>query len=159
MRVVMLSPEAYPYAKTGGLADVIAALPPALARAGVDVTVCVPGFRSALRAAGPISGGLRLHAPVGSRMEPADIVRVPNAAVPTILVRADRYFDREGLYQVRGMGHPDNAERFAFFSRAVLEVARALDFRPEVIHCHDWQTGLVPAYLHSTFYQKQGEYA
>src|SRR5438552_18100608 len=98
MRVVMLSPEVYPYAKTGGLADVLAALPPALAAAGVEVTVCVPGYRSALRAAGTPAPGTRLHAPIASRMEPVEMVRVPGAPVPAVLLRADRYFDRDGLY-------------------------------------------------------------
>src|SRR5947199_4239875 len=83
MRVVMLSPEVYPYAKTGGLADVLAALPPALAAAGVEVTVCVPGYRSALRAAGTPAPGTRLHAPIASRMEAAEMVRIHGAPGPT----------------------------------------------------------------------------
>src|SRR5437870_3887704 len=125
MRVVMLSPEVYPYAKTGGLADVLAALPRALAAAGVEVTVCMPGYRPALRAAGALAPGTRLHAPIGSRMEPAEMVCAPGASVPTVLVRADQYFDRDGLYGEGGRDWPDNAERFAFFCRAALEWLRA----------------------------------
>src|SRR5205823_1538736 len=87
----------YPYAKTGGLADVLAALPRALAAAGVEVTVCMPGYRSALRAAGALAPGTRLYAPIGSRMEPAEMVRVPGASVPTVLMRAARYFVPEFL--------------------------------------------------------------
>src|SRR2546426_1419178 len=121
MRVVMLAPEVYPYAKTGGLADVLAALPRALVGAGVEVTVCAPGYRAALRAAGALAPGARLHAPIGSRMEPAEIVHVPGAAVPTALVCSGRYFDRDGLYGEGGRDYPDNAERFAFFCRAALE--------------------------------------
>src|SRR5439155_25479950 len=98
MRVVMLSPEVHPYAKTGGLADVVAALPSALARSGVETTVCLPGYRVARRRAGSVGPGLRLHAPVSSRMEPAELVSVPGAPVRTLLVCADRYFDRDGLY-------------------------------------------------------------
>src|SRR5947208_277882 len=105
MRVVMLSPEVYPYAKTGGLADVLAALPRALAAAGVEVTVCMPGYRPALRAAGALAPGTRLHAPIGSRMEPAEMVCAPGASVPTVLVRADQYFDRDGLYGVLPARH------------------------------------------------------
>jgi starch synthase len=150
MRVVMLTPEVYPYAKTGGLADVIAALPRALARAGVDVTVCAPAFRSALRAAGPVPAGLRVRAPVASRMEPAEIVRVPGAAVPTVLVRADRYFDREGLYGDADGDYPDNAERFAFFCRAALEWLRVAPGPPDVLHLHEWQSALAPAFLRAT---------
>ncbi len=147
MRVVMLSPEVHPYAKTGGLADVIAALPPALARAGVDVTVCVPGFRSALRTARPLATGLRVYAPVGSRMEPAEIVRVPGAVVPTVLVRADRYFDREHFYGDAHGDYQDNAERFVVFCRAALEWLRLEAEPPDVLHVHEWQSALAPAFL------------
>src|SRR5213083_2600117 len=150
MRVVMLSPEVYPYAKTGGLADVLAALPRALAAAGVEVTVCMPGYRSALRAAGALASGTRLYAPIGSRMEPAEMVRVPGASVPTVLMRADRYFDRDGLYGVGGRDYDDNAERFAFFCRAALEWLRHASPAPDILHMHDWQTALVPAFLRAT---------
>jgi len=150
MRVVMLSPEVYPYAKTGGLADVLAALPPALAAAGVEVTVCVPGYRSALRAAGTPASGTRLHAPIASRMEPAEMVRVPGAPVPTVLLRADRYFDRDGLYGEGGQDYPDNAERFAFFCRAALEWLRTEREPPDVLHVHEWQAALAPAFLRAT---------
>ena len=150
MRVVMLSPEVYPYAKTGGLADVLAALPPALAAAGVEVTVCVPGYRSALRAAGTPAPGPRLYAPIASRMEAAEMVRVPGAPVPTVLLRADRYFDRDGLYGEGGQDYPDNAERFAFFCRAALEWLRAEREPPDVLHVHEWQAALAPAFLRAT---------
>ncbi len=150
MRVVMLSPEVYPYAKTGGLADVLAALPPALAAAGVEVTVCVPGYRSALRAAGTPAPGPRLYAPIASRMEAAEIVRLPGAPVPTVLLRADRYFDRDGLYGEGGQDYPDNAERFAFFCRAALEWLRAEREPPDVLHVHEWQAALAPAFLRAT---------
>jgi starch synthase len=150
MRVVMLSPEVYPYAKTGGLADVLAALPPALAAAGVEVTVCVPGYRSALGAAGTPAPGTRFHAPIASRMEPAEVVRVPGAPVPTVLLRADRYFDRDGLYGEGGHDYPDNAERFAFFCRAALEWLRAEREPPDVLHVHEWQAALAPAFLRAT---------
>ena len=150
MRVVMLSPEVYPYAKTGGLADVLAALPPALAAAGVEVTVCVPGYRSALRAAGTPAPGPRLYAPIASRMEPAEMVRIPGAPVSTVLLRADRYFDRDGLYGEGGQDYPDNAERFAFFCRAALEWLRAEREPPDVLHVHEWQAALAPAFLRAT---------
>jgi starch synthase len=146
----MLSPEVYPYAKTGGLADVLAALPPALAAAGVEVTVCVPGYRSALRAAGTPAPGPRLYAPIASRMEAAEMVCVPGAPVPTVLLRADRYFDRDGLYGEGGQDYPDNAERFAFFCRAALEWLRAEREPPDVLHVHEWQAALAPAFLRAT---------
>jgi starch synthase len=150
MRVVMLAPEVHPYAKTGGLADVLAALPAALTRIGVEVRVCLPAYRTALRAPGPLPVVLRLHAPVSSRMEPAEILAVPDAPVPTFLVRADRFFDRDGLYGVGGRDYDDNAERFAFFCRAALEWLRHASPAPDILHMHDWQTALVPAFLRAT---------
>jgi len=150
MRVLMLTPEVYPYAKTGGLADVLAALPRALAAAGVEVTVCAPGYRAALAAAGALAPGPRVRAPVGSRMEPAEVVTVPGAPVPTVLLRADRYFDRDGLYGEAGQDYPDNAERFAFFCRAALEWLRAEATPPDVLHAHEWQSALAPAFLRAT---------
>src|SRR5256885_17151965 len=93
---------------------------------------------------------MRLHAPVGSRMEPADVVRVPGAPVPTVLLRADQYFDRDGLYGEGGRDWPDNAERFAFFCRAALEWLRAEGEPPDVLHVHEWQAALAPPFLRGT---------
>src|SRR5262249_33524857 len=140
MRVCMLTPEAFPYAKTGGLADVLAALPAALARLGVEGTVMLPAYREALRTAGPrerLGGGWGgVGAPASSRLEPATIVRVAGARVPTLMVQAPRYFDRDGLYGAGGHDHPDNAERFVFFCRAALEWLRGLGTPPDIVHCH-----------------------
>src|SRR5262249_21029537 len=150
MRVCMLAPEAFPYAKTGGLADVLAALPEALAALGVEVTVMIPGYRDALRVAGPVERLGSVRAPVSSRLEPADIVRVGSAVVPTLLVHAPGYFDGAGLYGEGGNDYPDNAERFGFFCRAALEWLRGLGTPPDVLHCHDWQAALAPAMLRAT---------
>src|SRR3989442_129544 len=150
MRVLMLTSEVYPYAKTGGLADVLAALPRALKATGVEVMVCMPGYRAARAMAGAVGPGLRLRAPIGSRMEPTEIVPVPGAPVPTVLLRADRYFDRDGLYGEGGQEYGDNAERFAFFCRAALELLRAEREPPDVLHVHEWQAALAPAFLRAT---------
>jgi starch synthase len=147
MHVVMLAAEASPYVKTGGLADVLGALPAALRRRGVDVTVCIPAHRTA-RAGMAAAAGRRLVAPVLGRTEPFEAVPVPAAAVPTVLLRADRYFDRDGIY---GDGpaseYGDNGERFAFFCRAALEWLRTLDRPADVLHVHDWPAALAPALL------------
>jgi starch synthase len=150
MRVVMLASEAHPWAKTGGLGDVLAALPQALARAGLDVTVCLPGYRSALARAGATVAGAGDRAPVSSRMEPFEPLRVRDAPVPTVLLRADRYFDRDGLYGSRAVDYADNAERFAFFCRAALEWLRHQPSPPDIVHVHDWQGALVPAFLRTS---------
>jgi starch synthase len=150
MRVCMLASEAFPYAKTGGLADVLAALPEALAALGVEVTVILPGYRSALRTAGAVERVGRVRAPVSSHLEPADVLRVTGATVPTLFLDAPRYFDREGLYGEGGSDYPDNAERFVFYCRAALEWLRLLGTPPDILHCHDWQAALAPAMLRAT---------
>lgn len=150
MHVVMLAAEVHPYAKTGGLGDVLAALPRALAATGTAVTVCLPAYRGALAAAPDAEPVLALHAPLGSRMEPATILRIPDASVPTVLVRADRFFDREGLYGDASGLYGDNAERYAFFCRAALEWLRTLRPPPDVLHVHDWHSALAPAFLRAT---------
>ncbi len=153
MRVLFAASEVLPFAKTGGLADVGGALPKALRALGHDVRVVLPRYRmvdAAKHRLAPILEAVPV--PVAGRVETASVLegRIP-PDVPVYFVRCDRYFDRDGLYQVQGVDHPDNAARFAFFSRAVLELSRALDFRPDVIHCHDWQTGLVPTYLRTLY--------
>lgn len=152
MRILLASSEVAPFAKTGGLADVAGALPKALHALGHDIRVVLPKYRMV----DAVKHGLRqiaasLPVPIAGRTENASLWQGAIGAAPVYFVGHDGYYDREGLYQVKGQDYPDNAERFAFFSRAVLELTRALDFRPDVLHCNDWQTGLVPTYLRTTF--------
>lgn len=150
MRAALLTPEAHPWAKTGGLADVLAALPVALQRTGVDVVVVLPAYREALARAGATERLARVLAPVSSRMEPVDVLAVSGAPVPTILLAAPRYFDRDGLYGPPGGAFDDNAERFVVFCRAALEWLRTLATPPDILHAHDWPAALAPAFLHGT---------
>ena len=148
MHVLMLATEASPYAKTGGLADVVAGLPRALIRRGVEVTVCLPAHRAARVALGDVIPGQRLAASINGRTEAFEVLHAPGAVVPTVLLRADRYFDRDGIYGPSpASDYDDNAERFAFFCRAVLEWLRTLEVPPDVLHVHDWPTALAPALL------------
>lgn len=152
MRVLFASSEVAPFAKTGGLADVAGALPKALKALGHDIRVVLPKYRVVEAA----KCGLRrilpkLPVPIAGTVETGAVWQGAIGAVPTYFIEQDEYYDRDGLYQAAGKDHPDNAERFAFFSRAVLEMARALDFSPTVYHCNDWQTGLVPTYLRTTY--------
>ncbi len=151
MRILFSASEVAPFAKTGGLADVAGALPKALAKLGHDVRVVLPKYR--LVDAGkhqlrPVRDSLPV--PVAGRTETAAIWQGAIGPVPVYFVHHAGYFDRDALYQTKDGDYPDNAERFAFFSRAVLELARALDFFPDIYHCNDWQTGLVPTYLRTT---------
>jgi len=147
MRVVMASSEAAPLVKTGGLADVVGALPGELRRLGVEVSVVLPGFRGCRERAAAKPSGEAVQVPLGNREESAIIERgtLPDGTAVD-LVRHDGFFDRNGLYGDSSGDYPDNAARFAFFSRAVLELL-AKRGTPDVLHCHDWQSALAVALL------------
>lgn len=149
MRILMATSEAVPYAKTGGLADVATGLSKALSQSGHDVTLVLPLYRRII--------------PESRRGEPVAIIRIelrqstikatvrrsllPGTNVEVLLVDQPTFFDRKSLYTEDGVDYPDNAERFIFFSRAVLEIAQTLT-RANIIHVNDWQTALVPALVH-----------
>ncbi len=157
MRILLASSEVAPFAKTGGLADVAGALPKALNRLGHDVRVVLPKYRMVDAEKHGLRLNLRtLPVPVAGTLMDAAIWEGAIGPVPVYFIQQDEYFDREGLYQIDGRDHPDNAERFAFFSRAVLELTRSINFLPTVFHCNDWQTGLVPTYLR-TIYQRAAD--
>jgi len=144
----MVSSEAAPLAKTGGLADVVGALPAALAGFDCEAAVVIPRYGS-IR----LNGMRRVydHLPVylGQTGFDVAIYQAP-AEYPLYLVDCPPLFNRKGLYGEGGVDYPDNHIRFAVLARAALGIARHL-FRPGVLHCHDWQAGLVPAYLRTTF--------
>jgi starch synthase len=140
----MITSEAHPFAKTGGLAEVAGALPDALARLGHTVTLVLPKYRGASL---ENARTLELQVPMGSRTQAVTVHEGTLRDNVTIaLLDPDGVFDREGLYGTPAGDYPDNAWRFAVFSRAALEYLRARGTRPSVIHAHDWQTGLVPVY-------------
>jgi starch synthase len=160
-QVLLATPEVLGFAKTGGLADVAASLPRALARRGHRCTVLLPLYHCARTGPIPVEPTeLRFSVPVGKRSVPGRLWRsaLPGSSVPVYLVEQSGYFERDdpatgsSLYQFhlpdgRRRDYPDNCERFVFFARAVLEAVRLLDFWPDVLHVNDWQTGLVPVYL------------
>ncbi|MCX6560167.1 MAG: glycogen synthase GlgA [Candidatus Aminicenantes bacterium] len=151
MNVAFLSSEASPYAKTGGLADVSEALPAALARAGAEVAVFLP-FYGEVKARGlTLIKALDSH-PMTWQGETVALTvwADPATPYPVCFVECDRYFERSGggrLYGTPAGDFPDNGERFAFFSKAVLEALKALPFEADIIHANDWQTALAAAYL------------
>jgi len=152
MRVLMAASEGVPFSKTGGLADVVGALPRAIARLGHEVAVVLPLHRrkTHLRESQTVLSSITI--PLGKRLHfPAVIEGPAENGVRFFFVDYPPYFDRDELYGTPAAGdYPDNAERFALFSRAVLEIAK-LVFPPDVLHCHDWQTALAPVLL-STVY-------
>jgi starch synthase len=146
MDIFHVASECDPLAKTGGLADVVGALPQALARAGHKVTVILPGYRTALEKAAdakPDGTAIEVQGPLNSyRLEPLAIDR---GGVRTVLLRCDELFDRAGLYGSNGRDYADNAMRFIAFARAAASLALYRAHRPHVFHAHDWQAALAVA--------------
>ncbi len=144
MKIFVVASECVPFSKTGGLADVIGALPKALAARGHDVTVFLPRYRSTPPGLVAYSS---LEVPLGEKLVSVDIQggRVLDG-VRYYFVDHPPFFDREELYTLKGADYPDNAERFTLFSRAALEFLKRTG-APHLIHCHDWQSALIPALL------------
>ncbi|MEO8595785.1 MAG: glycogen synthase GlgA [Candidatus Solibacter sp.] len=143
----MISSEAAPFAKTGGLADVVGALPVALREFGDEVAVVIPRYGSIdLKRARRVWDNLPVF--LGPAGYPVTIYQA-DAPYPLYLVDCPPLFDRKGFYGESGMDYTDNHIRFAVFCRAALGVARNL-FRTDILHCHDWQAGLVPALLRTS---------
>jgi starch synthase len=149
LRICVCTSEAVPFAKTGGLADVAGALPRALADAGCDVRVVLPAYQSIARERFGFRPIGEAVVPLGSARVPVQFLesRLPGSSVPVHLVASDRYFDRPGLYGEAGRDYPDNLERFTVFCRGVLALLRNLGWPPDVLHCQDWQTALLPVWL------------
>jgi starch synthase len=150
MKILFVASEGLPYSKTGGLADVVGALPQALVEMGHEVTVFLPRYQNN-KTLPPIISSLSI--PLGDEMRfPAIAEGTGVGGVRYFFLDDPAYFDREQLYGIKGSDYPDNAERFAEFSRAAIEFAKQV-WRPDVIHCHDWQASLVPVFLHSVYAQ------
>ena len=147
MKILFATSEALPFAMSGGLADVAGALPKALRRRFVGCRVVMPLYSS-------ISAELRekmtfigsITVPVSWRRQYCGIFEAHADGVIYYLIDNEYYFKRDMLY-----GYYDDAERFSFFSRAVLEIIPYIDFKPDIIHCNDWQTALVPVYLNEYY--------
>jgi len=148
MRILFAASEALPYAKTGGLADVLEGLPRALSALGHDVAVVLPLYRGigTRRVVVP-----SLSIPVGPRMHfPAIREGDPLRGVRYFFVDASEFFDRNGIYGEFGGEFGDNPERFTLFSRTVVEIAKQV-WQPDLLHCHDWQTALVPVLMRGVY--------
>jgi starch synthase len=159
MRILFAASEMTPYAKTGGLGDVVGALPPALSELGHEVICCLPYYRC-VRDAVPAakSLGLPLHIPLGNKVVTGDVLEARvQRNVRLVMIRRDEFFDRSDLYGAGERDYEDNADRFLFFSKAIAELLGHGKFRPDVVHCHDWQTGFVPVVTTSRRMQRSPE--
>ena len=149
LKVLFLSPEAVPFAKTGGLADVAGALPNALKQLGADVRMALPFYRIVRERDLQTRQLLKnLKVSLGTETLTAGVLETQTeGGVPVSLIEREDLYDRPNLYGNPMGDYYDNLERFTFFAHAALKTAEALSFKPDVIHCNDWQTGLVPALL------------
>ncbi|MFQ6093390.1 MAG: glycogen synthase GlgA [bacterium] len=149
LNILHVSPEVVPFAKSGGLADVVGSLPEALASLGHEVRVFLPFYRMIKEGGFKIRRTVsQIDVPVGERSEGGVLLEADyDQGVTVYFLQHDAYFDRAHLYGTPQGDYEDNAERFIFFCRSLLKVLKALDLRPDIIHCHDWQTGLIPVYL------------
>jgi starch synthase len=161
LKILVVSPEVVPFAKTGGLADVTGALPQALARLGHQVKVMLPRYRMVDRTKFQLS-------PVKAELPPIQIgkkqvkvgldsLKTAGDGVEHFFLANDQYYDRDELYrdQATGLDYADNDERFILLCKGVLQALKTLNWQPDIIHSNDWQSALIPAYL-KTLYAGDG---
>lgn len=167
MKILFAASECVPFAKTGGLADVVGSLPYALASLASGASGEKFSFCVVLPKYGVISTNQfpmerlpgALNIPMKGHVETGSAWRlkgnIPGFKIPKNIsfyfIDHPNYYNRSGIYGSAGSDYPDNDARYIFFSRAVLELAKLIDFKPDVIHCHDWQTGLIPVYLKTIY--------
>ncbi len=157
MRILIASPEAVPYIKTGGLADVAGALLKEFRKMKQDAIVVLPLYKAIAESQIQLADtGISMNIPVGDRVVKGRVFKDKQVAY---FIECDEFFARPELYGSAAGDYSDNATRFSFFSKGVLEMCRKLDYKPDIIHCNDWQTGLIPLYLKTlyrddTFFRK-----
>jgi len=150
VKVLFATSEATPFCKTGGLGDVCGSLPRALEDLGVEPVLVMPLFRQVREAGLDIEAtDVVVEAPIGQKRVAASILRseLPDSNVPVFFVDRPEYFDRPQPYREDGEDYRDNCERFTFFCRAALQAIPLLDLNVDLVHCHDWCSCLIPAYL------------
>ena len=128
MKVLICSSEIVPFVKTGGLADVAGALPLALEQLGVEVRLSMPKYKTIKNAASKLGKNILVY-----------------------FIENDKYFNRDNLYSEKTGDYPDNLERFSFYARQTLDLMKVEGFRPDIIHCNDWQSALIPVYLKTIY--------
>ncbi len=154
MRIVEIASEVHPFAKVGGLADVVGTLSLEFAARGHAVDVFLPAYRCVLR--GPWNLGppvLRLAVPLAHATRTVEVrpLRLALARARGFVLACDPLYDRDGIYEGTGGAHPDNGERFAVLAKAALAAAEATGGPPDIVHAHDWHAALAPVYLRSLF--------
>jgi len=156
LKIAMIAAEAAPYAKVGGLGDVVGALPKALDKLGASVTVIIPGYAGANACPSePCRAVSGFDVPMGNFTERASIFQtvMKGTSVEVYLICSSRYFDREGIYDdpFTKEGYADNMERYVFFMKAAVELLRHMNVPFDILHCHDSQTALIPALIRENY--------
>ncbi|MBW1917622.1 MAG: glycogen synthase GlgA [Deltaproteobacteria bacterium] len=148
LTVLFVTPEAVPFAKTGGLADVAGTLPLALQRQGLKLQVVMPLYGMIKQGKHSLSlVAENLKAILGQNLLEFNLFTADSGGVPFYFVERDEFYERSQLYGTSRGDYFDNLERYTFLARSVLPICLALNLKPDIIHCHDWQSALVPVYL------------
>jgi starch synthase len=140
MKIVMCASEVVPFAKTGGLADVAGALPLALEKEKQEVIIIMPRYKA-------------IDAAKFNLKESKNgvLTGVLGKSIKVYFIENDGYFNRDGLYGDKNGDHKDNLDRFSYYCRKSLDLLKEINFKPDIIHCHDWQSSLVPVFLKTTY--------
>jgi len=151
MNILIASPEIFPFIKTGGLADVTGALPKTLKKMGVDVRVILPKHKNIEEQGFPMRyKNYKISCPISQGFVDAEVVESEYDGITAYLVEKDEYYYRDYLYSTPDGDYLDNAERFIFFAKSILEAIKVTGFIPDVLHCNDWETALAPVFLKTT---------
>jgi starch synthase len=154
MKIALISSEAVPFSKTGGLADVAGTLYREYCRMGLETSLFVPLYRATRQkfANALKNTGIAIEIPLGPETKNCMVFTIKEKKTPgrkdciAYFIANDEFFDRDELYGTAGGDYPDNAARFAFFSKSVIAICKKLSLKFDVLHCNDWQTGLIPLY-------------
>lgn len=160
MRVAYLSSEVAPFAKTGGLADIAGAIPKSLQKLGVEIIVVMPFYSTIKENKYPLTPiDMKFEVKVGDKLKTGFVHKgfLPGTQVPIYFLDNEQYYGRKGLYvnPATMKDFDDNSERFIFFAKGALEVIERLKINFDIVHCNDWQTGLVPVYLKTNYSKKE----
>jgi starch synthase len=149
MKILMATSEFAPFASTGALGETVRTLAIELKRLGHEVSVAMPLYRSIREGRYELEPSYNpLQIPLGEKKVTADFLATKTPeGIPVFLVRRDEYFDRSGIYSGNERAYEDNSERFIFFAKAVVDLARQMTPALDVIHCHDWPTALIPVFV------------
>jgi starch synthase len=155
LKIVVVSPEAIPFVKTGGLADVAGALTDEYIRLGAEATLILPYYRSIKKLSKQLKIkplNVTLKIPIGDSTVKGTLLKGKSRrGADVYFIKCDKYFDRDELYSDAKGDYPDNASRFIFFCRGVLEALNILKIKADIIHCNDWQTALIPIYMKTLY--------